>query len=879
MKRLVLFFLHFPVFLHGQWCIDFEDGSLLHWIQGRDSSWQVVSDGALSGHYSLRHVLDDSLANHDQIALPLDSLQLYARRTSWKFRIRHEYLPSSANHWAVYLAADENAPEMSPAGNTSAFILGVNLSGSDDTLKLWRQEPGHLVLLATTSLDWQEGIGTGQAYLEVVRHVNGEWEVLLEMEGRWERIGSALDTTLIRPDYFGIFYRYSSKQDRKFCFDDLCISGQFMPDTIPPSILSLVILDQNSLRLTFSEPVLESGCMVPGNFLLHPVGEVPDSLIMVSGSTCVLVFPEPFPNDTPLSLIIFDPEDRKGNSTDSLKVDFLYHIHQPNDIVFNEIMSDPSPAVELPEFEYIELYNRSLYDVNIGGWILGTGKNVFPIPHFELPAGGYLVLGSDDATGLFGPAVAFMGLLTSRTSLPNEGDVLSLMDGDSLLIDLVEYDPGMHDNEYFAGGGWSLERLDPDRLCMSRDNWATSNSKRGGTPGQVNSVRQDNPDREPPSIANLQMADSCTLIIEFSEAMEKSALLEPLNYLINPGRRYPVSVGCTDLWPRTAVLHFINGFDPGREQRLEISVNLTDCAGHPLSAGRLQRFAWPLPPAVNQLFISEILFDPKPYCPRFLEIYNRGPGIFDLADLRIGMRNSRDGHIEKVSPVSSGPRLFFPGEYLALTDHPEELMGCCYVHDPGTLILCKGLPVMDEEEGAVMITDQYLLILDEVSYDRKMQSPLLSSTEGVSLERISFEIPSDQTSNWHSAAATEGFATPGRLNSQHPYVRGNEGIEIEPEIFTPDQDGNHDLVQIRYSFPDPGTMATVMVLDPHGRIIKRIVEGQLLGTEGFFTWDGSDDHGRRARAGIYLVYARVFRAKGKVSHYRRTCVLSPGTRD
>lgn len=879
MKRLVLFFLHLPVFLHGQWCIDFEDGSLLHWIQGRDSSWQVLSEGTLSGLYSLRHVVDDSLANHDQIALPLDSLQLYAGLTSWKFRIRHEYFPSSVNHWAVYLAADEHATEMFPAGNVNAYLLGVNLTGSDDTLKLWRQEHDRLVLLATTSLDWQEEIGIGQAYLEVVRYVAGEWEILLEREGIWEQIGGGFDTVLINPEYFGIYYGYSSRQDRKLCFDDLCISGQFKPDTLPPYILSLVILSENALRLRFSEPVMESGCMIPGNFLLNPVGVFPDSLIMVSGSTCMLVFPEPFPPDLPLSLIIFDPEDRKGNRTDSLKVDFLYHIHRPNDIVFNEIMYDPSPTFGLPEFEYIELYNRSLYTVDLGGWILGTGKNVFPIPHFELAGDEYLVLGSDDATGQFGPAVGFMGLLTSRTSLSNEGDVLSLMDGDSLLIDLVEYDPGMHENEYFAGGGWSLERLDPDRPCMSLDNWATSKNTRGGTPGQENSVRQDNPDRIPPSVESLQMADSCTLIIEFSEAMDRGPLLEHVNYLIYPGQRYPESVGCPDPGARTAVLHFHEGFDPGREHRLELSVNLIDCAGLPVPAGRVQRFALPLPPAVNQIFISEILFDPKPYCPRFIEIHNRGPGIFDLADLRLGKRSSKDGEIEAVSPVSSGPRLFFPGEYLALTDHPEELIGCCYVHDPGTLILCKGLPAMDDEEGTVLIMDKYLLILDEVSYNRQMHYPLLSSTEGVSLERISFEIPSDQPSNWHSAAATEGFSTPGRLNSQHPYAQGNEGIEIEPQIFSPDQDGHDDLVMIRYHFPDPGNMATIMVLDPRGRIIKRIVENQLLGTEGFFTWDGSDDHGRSARAGLYLVYTRVFGAKGKISHYRQTCVLSPGTRN
>ena len=83
---------------------------------------------------------------------------------------------------------------------------------------------------------------------------------------------------------------------------------------------------------------------------------------------------------------------------------------------------------------------------------------------------------------------------------------------------------------------------------------------------------------------------------------------------------------------------------------------------------------------------------------------------------------------------------------------------------------------------------------------------------------------------------------------------------------------------IKYNFPQPGAMSTVLVMDPRGRVIKRIAENQLLGSKGFFTWDGSTDYGQEARAGIYLVYVRIFDVQGKVRNYKKTCVLSPGTR-
>jgi hypothetical protein len=879
MKRLVLFFLCYPACLHGQWCIDFEDGSLLNWNQLRDSTWQIQSDESLSGLYSLHHSLDDSVGNHDQIALPLDSLVLDASLTSWRFRIRHGYHPSSANHWAVFLASDGSELKMFPAGGINAYILGVNFTGSDDTLKLWKMKEDHIEILVRTSLNWQVSIGQGQGYLNVLRKENGIWQVMLGKgaTGEWELIGEGLDTTIISPDYFGIYYRYSSKQDRKLWFDDLCISGLFMPDTLPPSIASGEVIDQNTIQLTFTEPVNESGCMIPGNFLLNPVGAIPDSLIMVSEKTCRLVFTDPFPGELPLTLIIYNMEDKKENSADSLKIDFMYYAPVPNDIVFNEIMTDPSPAIGLPEFEYLELYNRSPYPVNLGGWTYSTGNKAYLFPHFLIPGGKYLVLGYEGTADQYGSAGLFLGLLTSRTSLPNDGALLYLSDRDNILIDWVEYDPSMHDNDYYANGGWALERLDPDRQCMNRDNWATSISRSGGTPGQENSVKRDNPDRLPPSVVNLYLPDSSTLAIEFSEGMDPGSLLEPLNYLIDRGHGYPEYIECFAPVNRTAILHFDHGFDPGKHYQLKISGNLVDCTGLSVSSDRIQRFALPVQPVINEIMISEILFDPQPYCPRFIEIHNPGVKTFDLADMRIGKQNNASGQIESVSPVTGEHHLFFPGDYLALTEDPDKLTGCCHVHDPETLISCKGLPAMDESQGTMMILDKYLQVLDEMSYNKQMHNPLLSSTEGVSLERISFNLTSDHASNWHSAASTEGYSTPGRINSQNlQTATGNEGIEIEPEIFTPDHDGHHDLVMIKYDFPHPGAMATILVMDPRGRIIKRIAENHLLGSEGFFTWDGSNDHGQRARAGIYLVYARIFDAKGKVRNYKKTCVLSPG---
>jgi len=48
----------------------------------------------------------------------------------------------------------------------------------------------------------------------------------------------------------------------------------------------------------------------------------------------------------------------------------------------------------------------------------------------------------------------------------------------------------------------------------------------------------------------------------------------------------------------------------------------------------------------------------------------------------------------------------------------------------------------------------------------------------------------------------------------------------------------------------------------------------LLGSEGYFFWNGLNDAGVKAPIGIYLFFVKVFNLKGKVMAYKVTCVLA-----
>ena len=156
-----------------------------------------------------------------------------------------------------------------------------------------------------------------------------------------------------------------------------------------------------------------------------------------------------------------------------------------------------------------------------------------------------------------------------------------------------------------------------------------------------------------------------------------------------------------------------------------------------------------------------------------------------------------------------------------------------------------------------------------------MQFPLLNYYDGVALERINPNVNVSDNTNWHSAAESVGFGTPGYQNSQFVSNRDNtDEIVIDPEIFSPDNDGYEDLINIKYKFDTPGYVMSVTVYNAEGYQIKKLVNNEYLGTEGSVSWDGINDNNTKASVGIYVFYISVYDTEGNVKKYKKTGVLA-----
>ena len=439
MWKLLIVLMFLPQMVKAQVSDDFESGTTANWYGSVPGRWIASPDAPLAGSYSLRHVYDNPDAGTDQIGRDIRGLTLAASTTVWQFRIKHGYDPSSSNNWSVFLVSDAPPSEMVPGGKVNGIAVGVNFTGYDDTLRLMKVVNGSASQLVSSGVNWQTSIGTDSAALiRVERSAAGEWRImLLDNSGVVLADRSATDLWSPRPVWFGLFYRYSSTRDRLLWFDDLTIEGTWIYDSIPPRVESVVAEGRDRVRVRFTEEV-DGDLLNPSLWSSGGSVGVPAAVLRPDQASALLIFSEPFVNKLEYTVRVPALCDIAGNCGADTLCSFVYAVAEPGDIVISEIMADPSPAVGLPLFEYIELFNRSQFTLNMVDWKLGYNSTTVSLPALALAPGSYLILCSEQASAalqVFGPVTG----VKSFPALADGGAVLFLRDSTETLIHGVEY--------------------------------------------------------------------------------------------------------------------------------------------------------------------------------------------------------------------------------------------------------------------------------------------------------------------------------------------------------------------------------------------------------------------------------------------------------
>jgi len=149
-------------------------------------------------------------------------------------------------------------------------------------------------------------------------------------------------------------------------------------------------------------------------------------------------------------------------------------------------------------------------------------------------------------------------------------------------------------------------------------------------------------------------------------------------------------------------------------------------------------------------------------------------------------------------------------------------------------------------------------IYDELTYNVKWHHALVKSPKGVALERIHPSLPTQEITSWHSAATDVDYGTPGYKNSQYREIGSDllteKFVWLDPESFSPDNDGVDDICIIRYKTDTDGFVANAVVFNAVGVKVFQLASNILLSSSGFLTWDGRNDAGKNTNVGVYVLY-------------------------
>ncbi|MCF6401686.1 lamin tail domain-containing protein [Chitinophaga filiformis] len=823
--------------------------------KGSDTAWRI-ENGRLKSHLQ-RQSSSFHIATSSSLA----------RNAIWEWWLQLDFNTSSLNYVDVFLTAD--SANLQGTGLKGYF---VRIGNTKDEVSLYRKDGNTAPVLLIDGRDGITNHTSTKLKIRVVRK-DDDWELWTDEKAdgtAFIREGTATDHMYNTSWFMGFIVRQSTASFFGRHYFDNVVVTPIVADTTPPVLNSYHLRDSRTITLCFSEAPDSATLSQPEHFRLSVPGNTPDSIWQDSSQPACLhiQFRDVFPNGDSCRLSIDGVRDPSGNVMEPATVTFLYYTSRGYDVLIHEFLPRALPSAGLLPARFVELKNNSSYALQLKDWRIGNSNREVPLPQYLLPPGGLLVVCDKGSTDLFPADIPIMGI--SSFPAPGDSDIITLRNDSGILVHAVAYDRSWYGNPIKERGGWSLEMTDTNWPCAGSSNWKPSTAPAGGTPGRPNTVAGTGTKPPPVSLVKAFPRDTMILRLSFNGIMDSLEVTEHLYYAFSPSLQVAAITADPPLYNNISV-HLTTPLLKDTVYTVAVS-GIKDCTGQEVTTDGDIAFARVSTADTFDIVINEILYDPASGVPEFVEIYNRSRKAVDLSRLYLA-RRKEDGQLD--DPVALGEQslLLLSGGYAAFTTAPQSL---CTYYDclEATAIHKINLPALINGEGTVVLLNEGGQILDELYYSDKMHVALADNTRGVSLERLLPDSPTQDKYNWHSAAATVKYATPGYRNSQQVPVAEVQGdLTVQPAVFSPDNDGLEDLVMVRYNFPGPGYIINVTIFDAEGRPVRYLERNTLLPASGYMTWDGRGESNRELVSGIYIIFAEAFNAEGKVRHWKLPIVL------
>jgi hypothetical protein len=854
MRYFLLTFCSFLYFIdYAQITDGFTDGNFTlnpNWV-GSDTKFEVNNS----------FQLHSKSTSSDSIFLTLENKLDFQNSVEWHFWMKHSFSPSSNNYSRFYLITNALDFKSNPDG----YYLQFGETGTNDAIRLFKRK---------NSISTQICAGTIGAIstnfitsIKVVRESSGEWRIYSDFNGgeNYTLEASALDNAQVSGKYSGVYCQFTKTYATKFYYDNFYL-GPKVVDKTPPTCQQIQVIDNKHLKLIFSETIDSISGNTPENYaFLNSSNTILSASRMQNATACVMLeLDTPLQNAANYTLSISQIADLTENVMLPETKNVYYIIAEKpekGEVIINEIMSNPSPVVGLPEIEYIEIYNKSNKFFNLENWVITDGTSKGKITSAWLGPHEFKVLCSTSGLPFLNPAVG----VSSFPSLNNSGDKITLLDSLGNRLDEVEYVLSWYQMDGTSTGGISLERMNPFHPCSDASNWKGATHPDGGTPNEQNSVYDTFPNLLPIEITSIAVESDSLIILHFSKQVDSlSAMTSELTFT--------PFLEIQQLFFKNNTLQIQTNYSIPTSRQYQFTIlGLKDCWS--TSKMIATTFANTEPIAPNELIINEVLFNPYPNGTDFIELYNNSEKWFNLKNCVL--HSIENGMLSSPKVIQQN-RILKPHEYVFLTSSitSQEKM---YPNTNKVYGMQMLIPTMNNDSGTVILMYNNKLI-DKVSYKEAWHFPFLNNKEGKSLECLSAFLPSDEKQNWYTASENEGFATPGKANSHQMHGLDATDFKLSSPTISPDNDGFEDLVEISFSTTSPNTSASLTIYTMQGVEIKKIINNQLVSNSVNVSWDGLDNKKQQLPIGIYILHLETIELKtGKISAKKLPIVVAKNT--
>ena len=520
----------------------------------------------------------------------------------------------------------------------------------------------------------------------------------------------------------------------------------------------------------------------------------------------------------------------------------------------SEIMFRPDTLSNYTEF--VEIVNVGDTSVDLTGWKIGDSLDVDAI----LPRTGNAVLlpgqygiildpGYFDHASIYDELIPDTALILTiedasfgRYGLRNAPPItVYLYDAGGELVDSYRYSS---DNP----PGYSDEKIDVNGP-NSPQNWANSRRFRG-TPGAVNSVTPQPVDLAITAVEPVDslLWDNQPFSLRVGIANHGTTPVEA--FLL---AAYHIQSGMTlitekqfnqPLLPAEEQVVMLDDLMlPAGFQRLQIVVRVEGDAD---TTNNVRDTVLFVESSGAAIIINEILFEPRPGESEWVEIFNGGEVTLNLTHYLL-----TDFKDTLRIPEQAGNLL--PGEYWVVTGD-SALMG--QVKHPDRVIVLPRFPTLNNDVDELSLLSPAGRLLDRVRYTDDWYGH--SVPKGTSLEKINPWLASQNSENWTASVAEQG-STPTEVNSvfvETPPVKTT--LQIQPNPFSPDNDGQDDFTVISVQLPSATGYITCRIFDTRGRLVRTLVMNQPVGSTTHLVWNGLRDNGTPARLGMYVVLVELY---------------------